>query len=802
MDFTPSSPRLKKSLERNRTAIRQSIDMHNIDYPKISKSSPAKSSDGDNKSILKRAGRSYSSSNINSDSINIFDTRSDIDPSIWVPPITKLKATTPSNHVSTHFFPLELTSKDYIRRVLDIVVHGIKDKVIEVPTFQRQTNYQIPRLIIDENDHDIIPYLRQIMGQSPSVQSSSEAAMIRQAYANELGIESVGKMINSATILLNKRMELFSKIAEDKGSIDDLDSLFSAAKSLLLCFQGVIDCGSGGGDEQSLGRRSTVVFSPVTVSLKRLAELKDQIVQHKHFKECRMKVLGWPQATDAFTSPSPIASQNVALEIENKIKVTLAASLPLIEPAAVAHTTLIARLLQVQTDLKINMEEAAIEKKFSVADNSNKLMMLMAATIEEDTVGYSNAAVGGNGYNRIVHVTSLRDSLSILVADCVAYEDNSINTRDFAGAQELLSLRLQIQHILHIFTTALSPVSLPLFPPPALTSQQFDCDSNRSNAPLVHITEQNILYTNYSDSTSSTIFSLIRDSKSVHLIKYICRHWLKEMSMEAFESGSDPLSDTCLRAAGFSAVELSSTGVNVSRLRVAGFSAKELLDSGAAIAELQTVGVTVVELREAGCNVSDLLGVYTLHDLVAGGYAEADLYAHGCSFAELRQVGIGLSRLMAIGCSLKELKKMGASIDKFREANCSVASLREVGYTLRECREAGYSVAEARESTAPVSALLDAGYDLKEMLQLATTHAMREFKLANAKVADLRIAGFSSASVKDAGYSLREMQEGGYTARELKDIGITVVGLKEAGYSFQQLSPEFTARELKQAGVL
>ncbi len=56
------------------------------------------------------------------------------------------------------FFPLELTNKDYIRRILDTVGHGIRERVLQITRDKRLAP------INEDNDHDVYYLLKQLLG--------------------------------------------------------------------------------------------------------------------------------------------------------------------------------------------------------------------------------------------------------------------------------------------------------------------------------------------------------------------------------------------------------------------------------------------------------------------------------------------------------------------------------------------------------------------------------------------------------------------------------------------------------------
>ena len=95
-------------------------------------------------------------------------------------------------------FLLELTQKDYIRRIFEVVARGISQRVVQITSDCKLTAL--------ENDYDVQYLLKQMLGRG----QSDENTMMRYrvTFAEQLQCEQ-GKLVLNAEAILKKRNEVF-----------------------------------------------------------------------------------------------------------------------------------------------------------------------------------------------------------------------------------------------------------------------------------------------------------------------------------------------------------------------------------------------------------------------------------------------------------------------------------------------------------------------------------------------------------------------------------------------------------------
>ena len=189
----------------------------------------------------------------------------------WVPPPElQRRVVELTESVSyTLFFPLELTNKDYMRRILEIVAFGIRSQVLWV-TKQRR----LPKM---EGQHsgDVHYLLKQLLGNNRGEgEKAMDRLVIQGHFQDALNVSNKKKLFTSAEFILNARNELFH-LQPDISRLRDVEALFQAAGDLLECFG--------------------------TSAAKALAQLKALHIQqdlHRSFKEQRMTEFGWLEQED------------------------------------------------------------------------------------------------------------------------------------------------------------------------------------------------------------------------------------------------------------------------------------------------------------------------------------------------------------------------------------------------------------------------------------------------------------------------------------------------------------------------
>lgn len=237
---------------------------------------------------------------------------------IWTPPTEALQRIQVDSY--SLFFPLELTNKDYMRRVLDIVAMGIRDRVLSITADRR-----LPPLNSD-NDSDVYALLKQLLGgegfQKPENAASTQTQ--RSVFADALGAPNVQQMSNAASYLYKMRNRL-AHMEEDSSRLTLLTVMFDSARNLLEC------------------------FGPSAVASKRnLENLQHQHEQHMAFKERRMHQLGWAwddaPASDGRDAATTTPTGSTLAETISASNDALATCVALLQPAEAALTHVAKRL--------------------------------------------------------------------------------------------------------------------------------------------------------------------------------------------------------------------------------------------------------------------------------------------------------------------------------------------------------------------------------------------------------------------------------------------------------------------------
>lgn len=186
---------------------------------------------------------------------------------IWVPPGDLQKKDKGLGY--TIQFPLELTNKDYLRRVLDLTCIGIRSRIVQITAESGFTK------IAKENDGDIFYLLKQLLGGKgfEDPKNAVTVMIIRSKFAESLGT-SVDKMVNAAKYLFIRRNQLAHASAESH-SQEYLISAFAYAIELLECFG-----------------------SSAAVALQAMHDLSEQYQENMRFKKDRIRQLGWLQNTE------------------------------------------------------------------------------------------------------------------------------------------------------------------------------------------------------------------------------------------------------------------------------------------------------------------------------------------------------------------------------------------------------------------------------------------------------------------------------------------------------------------------
>jgi hypothetical protein len=230
---------------------------------------------------------------------------------------------TPNATPYTLFFPLELTIRDYHRRVLDIVGAGIRDRVVfmyQAGSLRQTTGrmggsggqaYSPQRTneaaylsspgaglgssigvseskssSVNESGSyeslrlDTIGMLELLTAKNLSADVAQKS--IYAAVSRTLGITNADDYLSPARILMALNVQQ-QNMRIDSSRLSKLPILFDAAQQLLTCFT-------------IASQNSNNIFAKS--ALAELKELEEQLDLHSAYKEQRIKILGWSWGVD------------------------------------------------------------------------------------------------------------------------------------------------------------------------------------------------------------------------------------------------------------------------------------------------------------------------------------------------------------------------------------------------------------------------------------------------------------------------------------------------------------------------
>ena len=674
-------------------------------------------------------------------------------------------------------FPLELTKKDYLRRILEIVAEGISERVVSASASLHHSDMNngaadpFPDYPVEYSKFDAQYLLKHIIGQGNPTEKKLK---IQQGIALQLHC-NYQVMASAAGVLFQSRNNLFHMA---RGGFDDTDVNvnFNAAVELLQCF-GV----------------------SASEALMQLNDLRSQYDGHMQFKMRRCALLGWEgylatahaggsDDSDTVSPPPPpfgaidIGASVDDLEIRSG---TLIESIGVyLTPAAKATTSAIC-MMQGQVEYLSKLcSSAASRAAYEEAGRLNSLQKLVEATI---------ASCSADAWFR--ELGQLLGESDALILDVGLAEKACKDQKKFAEAACLHTMYGNVKAAKDRLKQSWEKIN----------RQPTPAELGDTSA----VTTEYLLYrwgrgTEHVGSSSQNLPSLFR---TVHLAQLecamadICRSWLQGSRIfcnneeMTYDSGS--WSATARRLGGFTAEELSSAfdandlkgaGYSASDLKRAGYSASDLKGAGYSASDLKSVGYSVSDLKGAGYSASDLSDAGEgLLDLKGAGYSASDLSGVGYTLLDLKGAGYNASDLKGAGYSASDLSWYSASDLKgarysasdLKGAGYSASDLEGVGYTLLDLKGAGYSTADFRRFSGDtfdsgkghllLLDLYDAGYDLSYLKRI----------------------GYGAGNLKHVGYSASDLNGAGYSVSDLMGAEYTPLDLKACGYSASDFKPAF-----------
>jgi hypothetical protein len=115
-------------------------------------------------------------------------------------------------------FPLELTQKDYIRRLFEVAARGVSSRILQITN-----DNHLNKL---DNDYDLYYLLKQVLGIGQL--DDNTKMRYRVTFAEQLGCDQ-GKLVKTASTILNTRNEIFHLKAKSS-TLDDVQITFQAVR--------------------------------------------------------------------------------------------------------------------------------------------------------------------------------------------------------------------------------------------------------------------------------------------------------------------------------------------------------------------------------------------------------------------------------------------------------------------------------------------------------------------------------------------------------------------------------------------
>lgn len=667
-------------------------------------------------------------------------------PHNWVPPeeLRRINVPVPDGAPYTLFFPIELTNKDYLRRIFDIVAMGIQGTVRRMigkhrdsigPIGSKQEPYNFTKTcdLYYLTKHIVDPASAPVYARGSSMlcgtsqlfdscrcfcnhasHSSASLSLIHVSliFYSEFRANQ-GHLVAACNTLKGCRNELMH-VNVDSGSLDNVSSSFEAGRRLLS-------------------------FFPPNEALAALASLEAQFDGHKVFKNQRMAAFGW-----RFVAPSISADADA----------TRHAATPDAQAAITGADAAIIAMQQVNQDTLTALALLASAVKFQ----SRK-------TEEEKQLGhYPEAAVLHKSCLALQGIINSDDQM-LISAVCPAAiqlacssvvalssaEAAASAVYEFDIAQQMKSKKDEVSTLLNRLTDLsagqVSPLTQQQQQPQQQRRQEAAPPSrsrgtngrggglyrgeSRVTAPAVAdpaVADPAVALINdvlLDKGKNSIACCLLRSGNTalIHAMLLVAKtdpplpiktrdppqSFMNMLLLTAFKSMLHQQHRwiQAVLYAGFSAAVLKDAGVDASHLLHAGFTAQQLQDSGFMLADLRAAGFTIFQMKAACSHIPFL---------VAAGYSISELKSAGFKVAasHLKEAGLCAQQLKAEGFKdVAELKAAGFNLAELNGAGFdNVAELKAAGFSLAELNCNGFNnVSELKAAGFSFAELQDAGFN-------------------------------------------------------------------------------------------
>ncbi|GMI08043.1 hypothetical protein TrVE_jg12823 [Triparma verrucosa] len=681
-------------------------------------------------------------------------SRQDANP--WTPPQPELRTTkieiSPTTSYQLHF-PLELTNKDYLRRIFECVGRGIKNPVVRFTETKGLHKFYIDQFSGDDNSNDVYYLLKQIVckpGKPGSgAPSTTQDQFIHQtAYLSPGTQTNVNTLVVAAQHVLDKRNAI-SHFERDSSRKEDVTATFQAAKELLECF----------------GTEAIYAFNELKV-------LESQYLSHQVFKGQRVDDLGWEwddsegggagdrddsnQAGGDGSNADDIAVGKELKVSHDDLKRKLEAAL---EEREEARTSLVRLLIDTSEHVQKAQKKASQAEDYDEANRLKALKEAIDGTLENDG-GYEKAPGGGFGQMRIQYMLALIQESESLVARLRNYQSICSNNDAYDAAK---NVKRKAEELLNLLTRArkvVSPVKIK------------GVSSNEVTAMNLVTTKRDVGYCGInvtSDANGRSALELLHQANGTGM-GTLMRGWPDESQalLRAHVGYADSASTADLRSEGCSCSILNSVGFALQECgKTAGFTCSQFKEAGFTSTQAKEAGYNARECYDAGFA---LRGTFSATEAKNDGFGITELKDFGYTCAEVKEAGFGARECYDAGFAL-------------RGTFCATEAKND-GLTITELKESGYTCAEVKEAGFGARMCFDAGFALRGTF--SATEAKND--------------GFGITELKDFGYTCAEVKEAGFGARACSDAGYKLSGGFAVAEVHQELGGRLAASAMKDFG--
>eukprot|EP01038_Epipyxis_sp_PR26KG_P007983 gene7983-10826_t len=356
----------------------------------------------------------------------------------------------------TVYFPIELTNKDYLYRVISVIFTYFKHLI----------NSSNIDTLIGSND------VRDTFAEEFKISSSHSAHAINTAgYQDERFLQIIFMNHISSLPFISNSQKLIRGAQLHNSS--GFDEYLNATRKFVSYFDQSIDpyeldCGKLKNISEifecSKSILKFILFDDLPIynkSLRDLEELESQMKIHKIFKDQRMVAMGWKwkpellevgnnfitddQSVDSnFSTQKPLTLRrafNQYLDIKTKI-------MSILEPVNTSLVHLVTRFFGVVEDLNTLCNALADDSEYTEAHRLRQLSSAIEHSIDRASIAYTDnsSLIYKDGQNLIVDLmtlsASIRSNANPSVADNDYYDLQKIDSaiRDLTHLCELLSV--------------------------------------------------------------------------------------------------------------------------------------------------------------------------------------------------------------------------------------------------------------------------------------------------------------------------------------------------------------------------